>query len=275
MGHQSPSTDSWYRFTVTAVFECLFRASQGNTDWKFGLWLILIHSNAQTLSCMQEKLAIKLMSDKEQEWFCSCRRVLLDREEMSPQTISSRIINWRENCKSKNCRLSGPFGETNAKFQRRCFPVPVMKNDWMKQSTWPRSVLCGGWCLCVALRTPSCACQKNEVESMSSFFEVYSSIFGFSDDTTLVSYVPKAVILMSTPAQHKNDKISTEDHRKPEIIKYYNATKSGVGHSGQVSPNLFVQACHSEVDGRLLSEYDRHRSIQCFGVVDHSQWAME
>ena len=103
----------------------------------------------------------------------------------------------------------------------------------------------------------------------SAGHEVYSSIFGFSDDTTLVSYVPKAVILMST--QHKNDKVSTEDHRKPEIIKYYNATKSGVGHSGQVSPNLFVQACHSEVDGRLLSEYDRHRSIQCFGVVDHSQ----
>jgi len=58
---------------------------------------------------------------------------------------------------------------------------------------------------------------------------VCSSIFGFSDDTTLVSYVPKvriAVILMST--QHHSNKVSTEDHRKPEIIQYYNETKSGV-----------------------------------------------
>jgi len=31
---------------------------------------------------------------------------------------------------------------------------------WMKQSTWPRTVLCGGWCLRMALRTPSGACQR-------------------------------------------------------------------------------------------------------------------
>jgi len=30
---------------------------------------------------------------------------------------------------------------------------------WMKQSTWPRTVLCGGWCLLMALCTPRGACQ--------------------------------------------------------------------------------------------------------------------
>ena len=33
-------------------------------------------------------------------------------------------------------------------------------SHWTKQSTWPRTVLCGGWCLRMALRTPSGACQK-------------------------------------------------------------------------------------------------------------------
>jgi len=33
-------------------------------------------------------------------------------------------------------------------------------SHWTKQSTWPRTVLCGGWCLRMALRTPRGACQK-------------------------------------------------------------------------------------------------------------------
>jgi len=33
-------------------------------------------------------------------------------------------------------------------------------SHWTKQSTWLRTVLCGGWCLHMALRTPSGACQK-------------------------------------------------------------------------------------------------------------------
>jgi len=34
--------------------------------------------------------------------------------------------------------------------------------DKMKQLTWPRTALCGGWCLHMALRTPSGACQKRK-----------------------------------------------------------------------------------------------------------------
>jgi len=33
-------------------------------------------------------------------------------------------------------------------------------SHWTKQSTWPRTALCGGWCLRMTLCTPSGACQK-------------------------------------------------------------------------------------------------------------------
>jgi len=58
---------------------------------------------------------------------------------------------------------------------------------------------------------------------------LYSSTFGFSrDGATLVSYVPKrrkAVVLLST--QHRDDTVANDEKAKPEIITYYNATKSG------------------------------------------------
>lgn len=59
--------------------------------------------------------------------------------------------------------------------------------------------------------------------------EVLSTIFGFDNDNTLCSYVPKknrAVILLST--MHQDSVISQEEHKKPEIILDYNATKGGV-----------------------------------------------
>jgi len=60
--------------------------------------------------------------------------------------------------------------------------------------------------------------------------EIYSSKFGFTDDgVTLVSYVPKrgkAVVLLST--QHRTSAVMSDDKKKPEIIAYYNGTKSGV-----------------------------------------------
>ena len=60
--------------------------------------------------------------------------------------------------------------------------------------------------------------------------DVHSSIFGFTQDTTLVSYVPKkskAVILLST--QHHGKTVSSEENNsKPEIILHYNKTKGAV-----------------------------------------------
>ena len=64
----------------------------------------------------------------------------------------------------------------------------------------------------------------------SSSRELHSSEFGFATDgVTLVSYVPKrakAVVLLST--QHRDKTVVADDNSKPEIISYYNATKSGV-----------------------------------------------
>lgn len=61
--------------------------------------------------------------------------------------------------------------------------------------------------------------------------EVFSSIFGFQKETTIVSYTPKKnrnVLLLST--MHNDDKIdpSTGDSKKPEIITFYNLTKGAV-----------------------------------------------
>lgn len=56
-----------------------------------------------------------------------------------------------------------------------------------------------------------------------------SSSFIFTRDLTMVSYVPKknkSVILLSS--MHHAKEISNEDHRKPEIILFYNSTKGGV-----------------------------------------------
>ena len=57
-----------------------------------------------------------------------------------------------------------------------------------------------------------------------------TSVFGFNNQLTMVSYVPKknkAVILFST--MHHSISIVEEDPKKsPEIIKFYNETKIGV-----------------------------------------------
>lgn len=59
----------------------------------------------------------------------------------------------------------------------------------------------------------------------------YSSMFGFQEDITLVSYVPKrnkAVLLFSS--MHHDDEIDIDsgEKKKPSIITYYNQTKGGV-----------------------------------------------
>lgn len=59
----------------------------------------------------------------------------------------------------------------------------------------------------------------------------FTSLFGYNDVKTLVSYIPnprKNVILVST--LHNNNTIDpdSEEKRKPEIITFYNSTKGGV-----------------------------------------------
>jgi len=76
--------------------------------------------------------------------------------------------------------------------------------------------------------------RKNEAEIPALFLggkqkQLYSSIFGFNNDLTLVLHVPasnKTVILLSS--QHHDDTcMGAEKDHKPEIIMQNNVTKSG------------------------------------------------
>jgi len=96
-----------------------------------------------------------------------------------------RIHNYRSIGYSKKCMLQIVYLELlNAP---RMIPMALAPQNWkrpperphitwlntvqrdmraynltLKQLTWPRTTLCGGWCHCMALRTPSGACKKEE-----------------------------------------------------------------------------------------------------------------
>ena len=64
---------------------------------------------------------------------------------------------------------------------------------------------------------------------------VESSVFGFQHNFTLVSYVPqrnRSVVLLSS--MHHSSNIDTSNKMKPEVILYYNQTKSGVDSLDQL-----------------------------------------
>ena len=80
--------------------------------------------------------------------------------------------------------------------------------------------------------------------------DAQSSIFGFKDQLTLVSYVPsqkKAVLSLST--MHHDNRVDGGAH-KPEIILQYNQTKSGVD-------NL----------DHLATMFTARRKVNCWPVV--------
>ncbi|XP_055839580.1 piggyBac transposable element-derived protein 4-like [Episyrphus balteatus] len=90
--------------------------------------------------------------------------------------------------------------------------------------------------------------RKNRREVPSEFLpkknrEEYTSIFGFQENCTIVSYCQKknrSVILLSS--MHNDDAIdsSTGDQRKPEMITDYNHTKIGVDMVDQLCQNYDV-----------------------------------
>lgn len=87
--------------------------------------------------------------------------------------------------------------------------------------------------------------RKNKREVPKEFLphktrSVGSSIFGFTNDKTLASYIPKknkSVVMIST--MHHNKAID-EISGKPEIITFYNATKGGVDALDQKCANYSV-----------------------------------
>lgn len=72
--------------------------------------------------------------------------------------------------------------------------------------------------------------------------EPLSTMFGFHENVTICSYVPKknkAVTLIST--LHNTKTISDDEKKKPEIIKHYNRTKGGVDLMDKMAGAFSVQ----------------------------------
>lgn len=80
-----------------------------------------------------------------------------------------------------------------------------------------------------------------------------SSIFCFTKDMALVSYVPKKgknVLVLSTA--HKEPKVEDGGKRKPQMILDYNKSKGAGGHLDQVSTScVFVTKCLSKLSCQL------------------------
>ncbi|KRZ83916.1 PiggyBac transposable element-derived protein 4 [Trichinella sp. T8] len=84
--------------------------------------------------------------------------------------------------------------------------------------------------------------RKNKRQIPAAFIEskhreLNSSLFGYQKNMTLVSYVPKKnknVILLSS-MHHDGSIVSIGQRKKPEIVVFYNKTKSGVDHADQLA----------------------------------------
>ncbi|XP_042856157.1 uncharacterized protein LOC122242824 [Penaeus japonicus] len=81
--------------------------------------------------------------------------------------------------------------------------------------------------------------RKNKREIPKEFLDIKKrptcdSLFGFGDQLTLVSYIPrkkstkKNVVLISSMHRDKKIDEATGEDKKPEIITFYNSTKGGV-----------------------------------------------
>lgn len=83
---------------------------------------------------------------------------------------------------------------------------------------------------------------------------IYSSNFAFSKEATVCSYVPKknkAVIMLSS--MHISPVVdSNKETANPEIISYYNTTKSGVDNMDKLLAEYNVKRyCKTEQIGGL------------------------
>ena len=89
--------------------------------------------------------------------------------------------------------------------------------------------------------------RKNKRDIPSVLFptrrtRVDSSVFCFDRQFILVSYIPKvnkAVMLLST--MHHDENINQTNHKKPEIIEYYNQAKSGVDNLDHLARIYFCK----------------------------------
>ena len=123
------------------------------------------------------------------------------------------------------------------------------------------------------------------IEFQASNRKEYSSMFGFRENMTMVSYVPKknrTVILVSS--QHYVDKIdpATKTRKKPDIVTNYNANKCGVDVVDQMCSICNVQQTTrrwpwvhmfnlinvSAINARVIFEANTKQSIERTKFLD-------
>ena len=98
--------------------------------------------------------------------------------------------------------------------------------------------------------------------------EVNSSLFGFHQQLTLTSYVPKknkAVILLSS--MHHDNAIDEQNSKKPEIIIHYNATKSGVDNLDHL---VKMYTCKRKKNRWPMTMF--FNILDCAGVAAYVTW---
>lgn len=130
----------------------------------------------------------------------------------------------------------GPFFVSNTSsdvVNRLCLPLSQSRRN-VTMDNWFTSVEVANNLLKNHQLTVVGTLRKNKRQIPTEFFlkrPEKSSMFAFTEDMTMVSYIPKLnrqVILLST--LHHDDSIDIEsgEDTKPEIITFYNSTKGGV-----------------------------------------------
>lgn len=146
----------------------------------------------------------------------------------------------------------GPFVVDNSAFevvQRLVLPIEnsgrnVTIDNWFTSVPLMKSLLSRNITIVGTIR-------KNKKEIPPEFIvaknrDTNTSLFGFSNEATLVSYVPKkgkVVTLLSSMHVGKNADsidVSTGDKRKPDIITFYNKTKGGVDKVDEMKQSYSV-----------------------------------
>jgi hypothetical protein len=100
-----------------------------------------------------------------------------------------------------------------------------------------------------------------------------SSIFGFTKDLTLVSYVPKknksVVLLLSL----HHDSAICSDSGKPEIIEFYNKPKRAANMLDQMCARYTVQRRNSQMDNANILWHNQHSCSKLIGHIctQHAQ----
>lgn len=142
----------------------------------------------------------------------------------------------------------GPFTVSNATtdvVNRMCSPLSKTRRN-ITMDNWFTSVPAADDLLKNHDLTIVGTLRKDKKQIPFDFFvkrPPKTSMFGFTEDKTIVSYIPKRnknVILLST--LHHDDSIdpNSGDDTKPEIITFYNSTKCGVDTVDQLSSKYNV-----------------------------------